>query len=321
MNNILDDISKIGIVPVLVLDDAKNAKPIAEALCNGGLPCAEITFRTEAAEESIKIMTEEFPEMLVGAGTVLTVEQVECAVNAGAKFIVSPGLNPKVVSYCVDNKITVVPGCTNPSDIEAAIELGLDTVKFFPAEAAGGVKMIKAMSAPYSNMRFMPTGGINASNLNEYLDFSKVIACGGSWMVNKESVSAGDFEQITALTKEAVTKMLGFELAHVGINETEESEAERTASALEDLFGFAKKMGGSSIFAGKAIEVMKSPYLGKNGHIGIAANYIERAMYHLQKQGVIFDMDTAKYDSAGNLAAVYLKGEIAGFAIHIVQKK
>ena len=148
MNQILEKIQKIGIVPVVVLDDAKDAAPLAKALCDGGLPCAEVTFRTAAAKDAIKTMTAEFPEMLVGAGTVLTIEQVDAAVKAGARFIVSPGLNPKVVKYCVDHDIPVTPGTTNPSDIEQALELGLDVVKFFPAEAAGGIKMIKAMAAP-----------------------------------------------------------------------------------------------------------------------------------------------------------------------------
>ena len=165
MNKVLEEISKIGIVPVIALDHVEDAAPLAKALCDGGLPCAEVTFRTAAAEESIRIMAEQFPEMLVGAGTVLTTEQVDRAVNAGAKFIVSPGLNPKVVKYCVEKGIPVTPGCSNPSDVEVAIELGLDVVKFFPAEAAGGLNMIKSMAAPYVNMKFMPTGGINAKTL------------------------------------------------------------------------------------------------------------------------------------------------------------
>ena len=181
MNKVLEEFSKIGIIPVIALDHVEDAAPLAKALCDGGLPCAEVTFRTAAAEESIRIMSEQFPEMLVGAGTVLTTEQVDRAVNAGAKFIVSPGLNPKVVKYCVDKGIPVTPGCSNPSDVEVAIELGLEVVKFFPAEAAGGLNMIKSMAAPYTKMKFMPTGGINAKNLTNYLDFKKIIACGGSW--------------------------------------------------------------------------------------------------------------------------------------------
>ena len=196
MNPIIEQIGKIGIVPVIALESAEDARPLAQALCSGGLPCAEVTFRTDAAQEAIRIMAEEFPDMLVGAGTVLCVEQVDRAVSAGAKFVVSPGLNPKVVAYCQDKGIPILPGTANPSDVEAALEMGLEAVKFFPAEAAGGIKMIKAMSAPYGNVKFMPTGGINADNLKEYLDFEKVIACGGSWMVKKDLIKAGKFEEI-----------------------------------------------------------------------------------------------------------------------------
>ncbi|MDO4337156.1 MAG: bifunctional 4-hydroxy-2-oxoglutarate aldolase/2-dehydro-3-deoxy-phosphogluconate aldolase [Eubacteriales bacterium] len=204
MNEVLKKIQEIGIVPVVVLNDAKDAAPLAKALCDGGLPCAEVTFRTAAAEESIRIMTKEFPEMLVGAGTVLTTEQVDRAVAAGAKFIVSPGLNPRIVKYCVEKGILITPGCTNPSDIEQALENGLEVVKFFPAEPAGGLKMIKAMAAPYVGVKFMPTGGINASNVREYLAYDRIIACGGSWMVKGDLVDAGEFDKITELTREAV---------------------------------------------------------------------------------------------------------------------
>lgn len=204
MNEILKKIQEIGIVPVVVLEDAKDALPLGRALCEGGLPCAEVTFRTDAAQESIRIMAKEFPDMLVGAGTVLTTEQVDNAVAAGAKFIVSPGLNPRIVKYCVERQIQIVPGCSTPSDIEQAIENGLDVVKFFPAEAAGGLKMIKAMAAPYVGIKFMPTGGINADNVREYLAYNRIIACGGSWMVKGELIKAGDYEKIVALVKEAV---------------------------------------------------------------------------------------------------------------------
>ena len=205
MNEVLKQIEKIGIVPVVVLNDAKDAEPLGKALCEGGLPCAEVTFRTDAAEESIRIMAEKFPEMLVGAGTVLTIEQVDRAVNAGAKFIVSPGLNPKVVSYCVEKGIPVTPGTANPSNVEQAIELGLDVVKFFPAEQAGGLAYIKAIAAPYTGMKFMPTGGINAENVKEYLACDKILACGGSWMVKGDLIKAGDFDKITELVKEAAS--------------------------------------------------------------------------------------------------------------------
>ena len=204
MNEVLKKIQEIGIVPVVVLNDAKDAAPLAKALCDGGLPCAEVTFRTDAAEESIRIMTEQFPQMLVGAGTVLTTEQVDRAVAAGAKFIVSPGLNPRIVKYCVEKGILITPGCSNPSDIEVALENGLEVVKFFPAEPAGGLNMIKAMAAPYVGVKFMPTGGINPTNVRDYLEYDRILACGGSWMVKGSLVDAGEFDKIEELTREAV---------------------------------------------------------------------------------------------------------------------
>jgi len=319
MNPILEQFQKLGIIPVVVIDDAKDAVPLAKALCEGGLPVAEVTFRTDAAEEAIRQMSQACPEMLVGAGTVLTTEQVDRAVAAGAKFIVSPGLNPKVVKYCQEKNVPITPGTARPTDIEMALELGLEVVKFFPAEQNGGLPMIKAMAAPYTKVKFMPTGGINAKNLKSYLDFDKIIACGGSWMVPKDLVAAGDFEAIKNLTREAVNTMLGFELRHVGINANSDDEADGVAGSFEKLFGFTKKAGNSSVFAGTAIEVMKQPYLGAHGHIAIGTNYIDRAVYHMELQGFEFDMSTAKYKN-DKLIAVYLKGEFGGFAVHLVQK-
>ena len=203
MKDITERFEKLGVVPVVVLEDAKDAVPLATALVEGGLPCAEVTFRTEAAEESIRLMTEQFPEMLVGAGTVLTVEQVDAAVRAGAKFIVSPGFDAEIVDYCLKNEIPVFPGCISPSEVAQAVKRGLKVVKFFPAEPAGGISMIKAMAAPYTGLKFMPTGGINAKNLEEYLSSDKIVCCGGSWMVKGELVKTGEFNKIRQLTEEA----------------------------------------------------------------------------------------------------------------------
>lgn len=316
MNDTLKRLSQIGIVPVVALNHIEDARPLAKALCDGGLPCAEVTFRTDCAEEAIRIMSDEFPQMFVGAGTVLTTDQVDRAVNAGAKFIVSPGLNAEVVKYCVDENIPVTPGCANPSDIEQALSLGLDVVKIFPAEAIGGLKLIKAMAAPYVNMKFMPTGGINANNLNEYLAFDRIIACGGSWMVSGALVDAGKFDEITSLTKEAVKNMLGFRLKHIGIN-CEENAAADTANAFAAMFGFEKREIDVSYFCGAGIEVMKSPGKGTMGHIAIGCNSVDRAVYHLQAQGVEFDMDTAQYTDKGAMRFIYIKGEIGGFAVHL----
>lgn len=319
MKEIAEKFQKFGVVPVVVLEDTKDAVPLAKALVEGGLPCAEVTFRTEAAEESIRLMAEQFPEMLVGAGTVLTTEQVDAAVGAGAKFIVSPGFDPKIVDYCLEKDIPVFPGCITPSEVAQAVKRGLKVVKFFPAEPAGGISMIKAMAAPYTGIRFMPTGGINAKNLEDYLSCDKILCCGGSWMVKGDLVAAGEFDKITELTKEAVMTMLGFELKHIGINCENEEEAEKTAGTFASLFGFEKKSGNSSVFAGSAVEAMKSPYLGAKGHIAVGTNSVDRAVNYLESQGVEFNMDSAKYKD-GKLTAIYLKEEVAGFAVHLVQK-
>ncbi len=199
-----ETIQKMGVVPVVVLNDAKDAAPLAKALVEGGLPCAEVTFRTEAAEESIRIMTTEFPEMFVGAGTVLTINQVDRAVAAGAKFIVSPGFDPEIVDYCLAKDIPVYPGCITPSEVAQAVKRGLKVIKFFPAEQFGGLSTIKALAAPYTGIKFMPTGGVSAKNLESYLSFDKIVACGGSWMVKGDLVKAGKFDEIKALVAEAV---------------------------------------------------------------------------------------------------------------------
>ena len=202
--NITEQIQNLAVVPVVVLEDTEDALPLAKALCEGGLPCAEVTFRTDAAEESIKIMTEAFPDMLVGAGTVLTAEQVDQAVKAGAKFIVSPGFDPEIVDYCILKDIPVFPGCITPSEVAQAVKRGLKVIKFFPAEQFGGIAAIKALAAPYTDIKFMPTGGINPKNLENYLSDDKIIACGGSCMVKGNLIKEGRFDEIRILTAEAV---------------------------------------------------------------------------------------------------------------------
>ena len=319
MNEVLKQIQKIGIVPVVVVNHPEEALPLAKALCEGGLPCAEVTFRTSAAKEAIHLMTTNYPEMLVGAGTVLTIEQVDQAMEAGAKFIVSPGLNPKVVRYCLEKNIPITPGTANASDIEQAIELGLEVVKFFPAEANGGLPMIKALAAPYVNMMFMPTGGISAKNINSYLAFPKILACGGSWMVNPEYITNGEFDKIRELTHEAVMTMLGFEIKHVGINCFDDDEALAVASEFDNVFGFSVKDGNSSVFAGSAIECMKKPYLGAKGHIAIGTMLVEGAVNYVETQGIVFDVESEKYKD-GKMIAIYMEQEIGGFAVHLVQK-
>ncbi|MCG3729644.1 bifunctional 4-hydroxy-2-oxoglutarate aldolase/2-dehydro-3-deoxy-phosphogluconate aldolase [Vibrio cincinnatiensis] len=200
MTTLEQRLAEIKIVPVIAINDAKQALPLAKVLVENGLPCAEVTFRTEAAEESIRLMREAYPEMLIGAGTVLTTEQVDKAQQAGADFIVSPGFNPTTVKYCQQRGIAIVPGVNNPSLVEQAMEMGLKTLKFFPAEPSGGMAMLKSLAAVYP-IQFMPTGGINPSNVQDYLALKSVIACGGTWMVPTELMDKGDWDSLAKLIR------------------------------------------------------------------------------------------------------------------------
>ena len=319
MNEIFEKIGELGIIPVVKIEKAEDALPLGRALIDGDLPIAEITFRTSAAEESIKSLTRELPKLLVGAGTVLTVEQTKKAVSAGAKFIVSPGFNPKVVDYCIKNSIPITPGINNPTQIEMALERGIGVVKYFPAEASGGLPLLKSMSAPYTGIKFIPTGGINQNNLCSYLSNNKVLACGGSWIVKSELISSGNFDEITRLTKEAVSIMLGFEFAHLGINEENKDKALNSANLISHLFYFPIKEGTSSIFAGSGFEVIKNRFLGKHGHIAIATNDIHRAIAYLKMKDISILPETAK-EKDGKLKAIYIDQEVSGFAIHLLQK-
>ena len=213
--DVMKQLSLIGIVPVIAINDANDAVPLAKALIEGGLPCAEVTFRTAAAEQAIRNVHAQRPDILLGAGTVLTCEQVDRAIDAGAGYIVSPGFNPAVVAHCQQRGIAVLPGCANPSDIEMALSMGIETIKFFPAEALGGLNMIKALAAPYTQVRFVPTGGVNEKNFLDYLAFPKVRAVGGSWMVPDDAVKAGDWARIERLTRSAISKMLGMEVLNL----------------------------------------------------------------------------------------------------------
>ena len=319
MNEVLKKIGELGIVPVVKIENADDATPLGKALIDGGLPIVEITFRTSAAEDAIKALTEQLPELLVGAGTVLTVEQTKKAVAAGAKFIVSPGFNHKVVDYCLENDISVTPGVNNPTQIEMALEKELEVIKFFPAEASGGLSLLKAMSAPYSGIKFIPTGGINQSNLLSYLANPSVHACGGSWMVKSDLILSGNFPEITNLTKEAISTMLGFQMVHIGINEESTESALRSAQIISNNFYFQVKEGNSSVFAGLGFELMKKKYFGEHGHIALGTNDVPRAIAYLKRQGVAVRPETAKeYD--GRLKSIYLDLEVSGFALHLMQK-
>jgi len=318
MHEVLEKIGEFGLVPVVKLDRAEDALLLGKALIEGDLPVAEITFRTAAAEEAIRILTGDLPELLVGAGTVLSVDQVKKAVSAGARFIVSPGFNPKVVDYCVKNGIPVTPGINSPTQIEMALGRGLEVVKFFPAEASGGLALLKAMAAPYSGIQFIPTGGIDRNNLMAYLSNSRVHACGGSWMVKADLIASRSFDEITRITRDAVSTMLGFAVAHLGIHEESRDKASAAATFLSNLFFFSVDERTASIFAGQNLEIAYSPFPGKKGHIAISTNDIQRAVVYLKRKGISILPETAK-EKDGRLTAVYIDGQVSGFAIHLIQ--
>ena len=319
MTELLNRIHDIGIVPVIAIDDADKAVDLARALVKGGLPVAEVTFRTEAAEEAIRAIVREVPTMIVGAGTVLTKEQADRAIDAGVNFIVSPGFNPVITKYVLDRGVCMLPGTATAGEMEQAMMMGLDVVKFFPAEQNGGVAKLKALAGPYKTLKWMPTGGVNTDNLTDYLSFPQVLACGGTWMVKKDLIEAGKWDEITDICKKAVKNMLGLEIAHIGINSENEQEAEKTAKLLCTLFDLDLKPGNSSIFAGKEFEIMKGRGRGSHGHIAVATWNVDRAVYHLTRAGASFDESTRTSDDKGT-KFIYLDGEIGGFAIHLTRK-
>lgn len=317
--DVLSRLAAAGVVPVVVLDNAADAVPTAKAMVAGGIDVMEITFRTAAAADSIRAVAAEVPEMLVGAGTVLNLEQCKLAVECGAKFIVSPGYDEETVAWCVENGVAVTPGCVTPTEIMAALKHGLKVVKFFPANVYGGLNAIKALSGPFVGLKFIPTGGVNQQNLGEFVSNPSIHAVGGSWVCPKADIAAHNFDKITQLCAEARRGVMGFELAHVGINCESADESLAVCEELEKAFDFEVKTGNSSNFASTGVEVMKSMYLGKNGHLAVRTNKIETAIAELTKRGFAVDMDTAKY-KGDRMVAVYLKNEIGGFAIHLLQK-
>ena len=316
---VLQLMKKSGVIPVVVLDDTAKALTTANALLAGGVSVMEITFRTAAAADSIKAVSENCPEMLVGAGTVVTLDQCKQALECGAKFIVSPGFDPEVVSWCVERNIPITPGCVTPTEIMAAMKLGLHVVKFFPANVYGGLTAMKSLSGPFGGIRFIPTGGVNAQNLGEFIAAPYVHAVGGSWVCPKADIAAGNFEKITELCKQARSAALGFEVAHIGVNCEDAAAASAVCEKLNEAFDLPVKDGSSSMFASSGIEVMKTMFKGKNGHIAIRTNSVELAVAELAKKGFAYDESSAKYKN-GRMTVAYLKDEFGGFAVHLLQK-
>ncbi|MBN2051041.1 MAG: bifunctional 4-hydroxy-2-oxoglutarate aldolase/2-dehydro-3-deoxy-phosphogluconate aldolase [Spirochaetales bacterium] len=317
--DVLERIGLTGLVPVVVVESAEEAVRTAEALLAGGVGVMEITLRTDAGIEAIRAVKKAVPSMLIGAGTVLTVEKAEEAKAAGAEFIVMPGFNEDIVRWCMERDIPVVPGCVTPTEIDRALKYNLRILKFFPASIYGGLKGMKALNGPYRQISFIPTGGVDLENLADYGSESCIHAVGGSWLCSTKDITAGNFEKITAVAKESVRRFLGFEPAHVGINSSDENAALSLATLFYEAFGFETKPGNTSVFAGPGIEITKTPGPGKNGHLAVRTNNIHRAVFYLQNRGFTVDEDSKKMKNDA-LIAVYLEQEFCGFAVHLVQK-
>ncbi len=317
MSKNMDLIQQIGFVPLVVLEHKEDAVPLAKALVAGGIPIAEVTFRTDAALDVIEEMVRNVPEILVGAGTVHTVAQAEQAVKAGAAFIVTPGFQPEVVRWCVEHQIDIMPGAVAPSDMEQALAFGLKTCKFFPAEAYGGVKTLKGLKGPYSDIKFMPTGGVSEANMLDYLALPNVLAVGGSFLCPDALIHEKKWDEISALCRRLTQKMLAFELAHVGINTRDAEDAKQVATRLSDMFGKDVTEFPGAYFAGSIAEVVKGKFLGTMGHIGINTRDMDRAVAYFNRRGDELDPSTAVYNDKGQLSAIYFKETIGGFAVHL----
>ncbi len=315
-SSILEQIRLTGLVPVIAITNADDAEPLAGALLEGGLPCAEVTFRTAAAADAIRKIAKKYPDMLLGAGTVLSVEQVKKALDSGARYIVSPGLNPKVVEYCLGQSVAVTPGVATPSDLELALELGLEVVKFFPAEANGGLAYLKALSGPYGKVKFIPTGGIDETNLLSYLKFPKTLACGGSWMVKSELISSKQFGQIRDITSRAVQTMLGLNLQKLVLPGSRDADA--LAGVISNLLLQGARAGNSSIVVGSQFEVLKEEETP--GTVLIGTHFLDRALYFLGRRGVKPREGGEKLVLADGTEAVKLDLHLGGLDAALVQR-
>ncbi|MDR3121755.1 MAG: bifunctional 4-hydroxy-2-oxoglutarate aldolase/2-dehydro-3-deoxy-phosphogluconate aldolase [Clostridiales bacterium] len=318
---LLERVRRIGLVPVVAFESADQAVPCSRALREAQLDIIEITMRTAAGIESIRRVKAEFPDMVVGAGTVLTLEKAKEAVDAGAEFVVLPGYQEDVVAWCVGKGVAVLPGCVTPAEIQLALQKGLKVLKFFPADVYGGVKALKALNGPFgpSGVTFIPTGGVDQKNLADYVQVPFIAAVGGGWLCSSKQIKEADYAGITKTVKESIDVLLGFELGHVGFNTAGAEQSEEITKTLVSAFHFPYLPGNSANFAGAAVEVVKSTGLGKNGHVAIKTNNIDRAEYYLAKRGFVVDPATAK-SKDGKTTAVYLKDEIGGFAFHLLQK-
>jgi 2-dehydro-3-deoxyphosphogluconate aldolase/(4S)-4-hydroxy-2-oxoglutarate aldolase len=319
--NLLEQIKLIGLIPVVAFESADQAVPAAKAMRDAQLDIIEITMRTAAGVESIKRVKSQIPDMIVGAGTVLTLEKAKESVDAGAQFIVMPGYQEDIVAWCVENNVLVLPGCVTPYEIQLALQKGLKVLKFFPAAVYGGLKAMGALNGPFGpgGVSFIPTGGVDLKNLSEYVQAPFITAVGGSFLCSSKQLKDGDYAGISKSVAASIDILLGFELGHVGFNTENAEKSDEITKTLTAAFHFAYLPGNSANFAGTAVEVVKGAGLGAKGHVAVRTNSIDRAVYYLGKRGYEADMSTVKTKD-GKTTAVYLKDEISGFAFHLLQK-
>lgn len=320
MMNSIERVSAIGIIPVIAkISGDEDCECLAGALASGGIPVMEITFRMRDAERYIGYVRRNHPEITVGAGTVLTLEQAKLAIEAGAHFLVAPGLNPDIVEFALQQGIDIVPGVATPSEVDKAVSMGLKTLKFFPAEQSGGAAAIKAICGPYKGIKFIPTGGLNLSNIADYFALDEVAACGGTYMLGNH-LAKKEWGEISALCRRSLQTMLGLKLAHIGINAENEADARSVANDFAKLLSLdIGRDGSSSIFVDSGIEVTKSKGRGECGHIAYSTANMERAVNYFKAIGTEFDAQSAKLDDGGKLKAIYFANEIGGFAVHLVK--
>lgn len=320
MKDILYSLECTGILPVINIPSADIALNVADALRAGGINTIEVTLRSADSLDSIAKIKKEYPDMVVVAGTVLSTDTVDKALSSGADYIVCPCYDEEIVDYCISKDVLVVPGCSSGSEILDAVKKGLKVLKFFPAELSGGIDAIKLLSGQFPSVKFVPAGGINFNNLGTYLQDEKILACGGSYMATADQIKNGDFDGITAACKKAIDISLGFELAHVGVNNENEDTALKGAEKMGEIFRMPVKVGNSSIFTGTAVEFMKTMFYGAKGHIGYKTNSMSRALAYFKANNIEVLEESIRKDGNGKLVSAYLKDEICGFAVHIVRK-
>ena len=318
-SSVLESIEKIGLLPLVNVQDSSKAAPLAQALSKGGIDAVEVTLRDATALDSLKAARAALPNGLVGAGTVHNAEEAAKAIELGADFIVAPGVCPKTIQFCQEKNVPIIPGATTATEIELARSLGLNVVKFFPAGLSGGLETIKALRGPFSDVRFVPTGGVNFDNMKPYAENAAVFAIGGSFMTPQAAVAANDWDAVSTAAARAVDALLGFQIGHVGINCNSAEEAKSTAEEFARIFNFGTREIDISFFGGSAVEAMKKPSFGAHGHIAIACNSMKRAIHHMERRGYKFRF--FKNNDKGEMIAAYIEDEIGGFAIHLSIKR